>query len=82
MPDAYAYPTNSSPSPQKITRIPPKEPENGTKPTLTASDMGNPPKISGLAGQETRSMVSLAVRDIRQEHGPGHYGLPAAAKAG
>src|SRR6266568_6835748 len=37
-------------SSQNTTRMPRAAAENGTKPTLTASDMGNPPELGAVAG--------------------------------
>jgi len=57
--------------------------ENGTKPTLTASDMGKSSKNRAVAGSGTRRarlrMFFSAAIGIRQEHLPDHYDLSAAA---
>src|SRR5882762_9180400 len=74
---------NFNASSQNTTRTPRGAVENGTKPTLTASGIGKSSKNRGCrwvgnppGGFE---MFSSAARHIRQEHGPGHYDLSAAA---
>ena len=67
---------NFSESSQKTTRTPRGAVENGTKPTLTASDMGKSSKNSGLslgrepAGRCFGCSLRLLLH-IRGEHGPG-----------
>src|SRR6266481_5536640 len=74
---------NFSVSSENITRTPRGAVENGTKPTLTASGIGKSSKIKAVAGSGTRRAVSkcflFGCAALRQEHGPGHYDLSAAA---
>src|SRR3982075_1700644 len=57
--------------------------ENGTKPTLTASGIGKSSTNRGCRWPGARrallGMFSSAAIHFRQEHGPGHYDLSAAA---
>src|SRR5713101_9518626 len=64
---------NFEASSQNTTRVPRATAENGTKPTLTASDIGNSSKIRAIAGREppgALEMFSSTVIHSRQEHGP------------
>src|SRR5450759_5435816 len=74
---------NFNESSQKTTRMPRGAVENGTKPTLTASDIGKSSKKQGLslAGNPpggTRNVLFGC--DLRPSRAwSGHYGLPLPA---
>src|ERR1700737_2307622 len=74
---------NFNVSSQNTTRMPRGAVENGTKPTLTASGIGKSSKNQGCSWPGTRravlGMFSSAAIHVRQEHGPAHYDLSAAA---
>src|SRR2546421_7527905 len=75
-------PPNFRASSQNTTRVPRGTVENGTKPTLTASDIGNSSKIRADAGREAAGAPEMFPSNVihgRQEHGPRQYGLRAAA---